>query len=151
MVDLYITHAHPNPAGKDRTLHGAPSVTKLNEEWIQFRNDSGRELDMNGVRLLHQTFNQFCQATDRREVTSFEGGFAPGYSWRIHTGSGTAHWEGAVQHLYLGRANYLWNNACGDTATLINPSGIVIDTASYAPRPPEGTVLLRQAGTNLLR
>jgi hypothetical protein len=151
MSDLYITFALPNPAGKDRPPHGGPSDAQLNGEWIQFLNATGNTLDMNGVRLLHQTFDRLCQHTGQDEVTSFWGVLDPGYSFRVHTGSGQPWQEGTILHTFLGRSNYAWNNACGDTAVLVNQHGIQVDFASYAPNPPEGRILQRQQGTNYLR
>ena len=43
---------------------------------------------------------------------------------------------------------YVWNNACGDRATL-SYNGRVIDSAFYRPNPPEG-VLTRLQGTDEL-
>ncbi len=151
MPELYITFALPNPAGKDRPPHSGPSANQLNEEWIQFLNASGRTLDMNGVRLLHQTFDRRCQHTGQDVVATFQGSLNSGNSFRVHTGSGQPRWEGTVLHTYLGRSNYVWNNACGDTAVLVNAEGDQVDFAGYTPNPPEGQILQRQQGTNYLR
>jgi hypothetical protein len=71
MTDLYITFALPNPAGKDRPPYSGPSDVQLNGEWIQFLNTSGKQLDMNGTRLFHQTFDRHCQRTGQDEVANF--------------------------------------------------------------------------------
>lgn len=150
MPDLYITQALPNPAGKDRPPHGGPSNAQLNAEWLEFQNTSGKNLDLAGVDLLHQTFNNWCQLTGQETVTSFKGPLDAGRSIRVHTGRGEGAWEGTLFHFYLGRSNYVWNNACGDIAVL-SVKGGTIDSAGYAPNPPEGAVLRRVSGTNQLR
>jgi hypothetical protein len=65
-----------------------------------------------------------------------------------------AHWprrgllgRGLVPPL-LGRQWFVWNNTCGDRATL-SYNGSVIDSAFYRPNPPEG-VLVRVEGTDEL-
>lgn len=151
MPDLYVTLALPNPTGKDRPRHGAPSNAQLNSEWMEFSNVASRTLDMSGVAICHYTFNDRCQQTGEDRLTTFTGELAAGYSIRVHSGSGQPSWEGTVRHLYLNRSNYAWNNFCGDTAVLRNAAGTLVDWASYAPNPGEGQVLRRQQGTNRLR
>ena len=150
MPDLFITQALPNPTGKDRPPHGGPSNAQLNGEWLEFQNSSGRQLDLGGVQLLHLTFTSQCQRTGQESVTTFNGSLATGASVRVHTGAGEGYWKGTVFHLFLGRSNYVWNNRCGDLATLATAKG-TIDWASYASNPGEGRVLRRIAGTNELR
>lgn len=150
-MTLYITRALPNPAGKDRPPLGGPSNTQLNGEWVEFKNVSAASYDLNGVRLMHYTFNWKCEQTGEDEAMSFSGGLDPGYSVRIHTGSGQAYWEGSVRHLFAGRGNYAWNNGCGDTTVLREPAGSVVDWAHYASNPAEGDELQRVSGTNILQ
>lgn len=50
--------------------------------------------------------------------------------------------------MYLGRDWFVWNNDCGDRAT-VTYNEQVIDTAGYALRPREG-VLVRVYGTDRL-
>ncbi|HEV2855669.1 MAG TPA: lamin tail domain-containing protein [Thermoanaerobaculia bacterium] len=147
MPDLYITQALPNPTGKDRPPHGGPTNAQLNGEWIEFANTSGRPLNLQGVRLLHDTFGWRCERTGQDAVTTFQGSLDSGLSIRVHTGSGEGQWEGNVFHFYVGRSNYIWNNNCGDRATLAIEGG-TIDWARYTPNPPEGRILRRVAGTN---
>jgi len=150
MPDLYITQTLPNPAGKDRPPHGGPSNTQLNAEWLEFLNTAGKDLDLAGVVLLHQTFNNWCQRTGQDTVTNFKGTLEAGKAIRVHTGRGEGAWEGSLFHFYLGRSNYVWNNACGDVAVLAVRGG-TIDQAGYEPKPAEGKVLRRVTGTNDLR
>ena len=75
---------------------------------------------------------------------TFTNALEPGHSIRVHTGSGQVRSDGALWHLYAGRGNFIWNNACGDTAVLrAADGGGVIDWASYDPRPGEGAVVER--------
>ncbi len=150
MPDLYVTQALPNPPGRDRPTHGGPSNSQLNGEWIEFANISGRILDISGGRLIHQTFNARCERTNQESLTTFSGSLDAGKSIRAHTGTGEGWWEGNVFHLYLKKANYAWNNSCGDFALLAVANG-TIDWAGYTPNPPEGKVLRRISGTNELR
>jgi hypothetical protein len=150
MPDLLVTHALPNPAGKDRQHPYAPSNDQLNREWVEFANASARTLSMQGVAISHYTFDRACGRTGEDQLTSFTGNLDPGRSIRLHTGRGQAWDEGTVRHLYADRSNYAWNNVCGDTAVLRSSRGDVIDWASYDPDPPEGVVLTRLPGTNKL-
>lgn len=52
-------------------------------------------------------------------------------------GTGARSWEGAVLHLYLDNANYVWNNDCGDTVELRNALNSAVDWAPYAQTPGE--------------
>lgn len=148
MADLYVTRAVPNPVGKDRSSRGATN-DQLNGEWVEFLNTTQGTLSLEGVSLVHQTFNQYCQRSGSDVVTTFSNSLGSGKSVRVHTGSGTGVWEGNVFHLFLGRGNYIWNNACGDSVILQNQNGL-IDWAAYDRNPTEGRVLARIAGTNKL-
>ena len=148
MPDLYLTLALPNPTGKDRSRYGAPSNTQLNTDWVEFANMRNNTLDMSGVALCHYTFNDRCLKTGEDQLTTFNGELSAGYSIRVHSGSGQPSWEGTVRHLYLNRANYAWNNTCGDTAVLRNAASTLVDWASYDPNPADGQILRRQQGTN---
>ena len=150
MPDLLVTHALPNPAGKDRRYPMQPSDDQLNAEWVEFANASGRALALEDVTMSHYTFNQACRQTGEDCLTTFSGTLYPGWSIRLHTGSGTPWDEGATRHLFAGRRNYAWNNACGDTAVLRGPRRDVLDWASYDPQPPDGVMLNRVPGTNKL-
>jgi hypothetical protein len=77
-----------------------------------------------------------------------EGVLRQGQRLRLHTGHGTNQWVGNTFHMYLGRDWFVWNNGCGDRVT-VRYQQQVIDTAGYAPRPPEG-VLVRVPGTDRL-
>ncbi|HZR22697.1 MAG TPA: lamin tail domain-containing protein [Vicinamibacterales bacterium] len=148
MSDLTVMKGFPNPPSKDRTAHRLTNE-QLNNEWMEFANTSGRELSLNGVKLLDYTFNHACQKTSEKTVIEFVNNLAAGHSVRVHTGTGTAYTEGTVRHVFAGHGNFVWNNACGDTAILRNGHGTLIDWASYEPNPPE-VVLYRVPNTNRL-
>jgi hypothetical protein len=150
MPDLLITRAVPNPAGKDRLPPYGPTNEQLNKEWMEFRNASARNLRLDEVVLMHFSFDRYCSQTGVDDVMNFKGLLQPEHSVRVHTGDGETWQEGTIWHLYARRSNYLWNNACGDTATLRLTNGGRIDWASYDPHPPEGVVLNRVPGTNQL-
>ena len=67
---------------------------------------------------------------------------------RVHTGKGTVQLIGNTWHVYAERQWFVWNNDCGDSATLLY-NGAIVDSAYYDPRPPEGE-LIRQVATNKL-
>lgn len=149
MPDLYITKAHPNPAGKDKPGWDPPINQKLNEEWVEFKNITRSTLKMDGVSLFHRTFNQRCEATGDDNLNSFSGQLGPSQSVRVHTGSGQVYLDGETYHLYAGRSNFAWNNKCGDRVTL-RVNGALTDWASYDPYPPDGIILHRMEGINQL-
>lgn len=147
MADLIITSAQPNPPGRDVARPGVTSNSKLNEEWVEFTVQRDRSLIED--QLSHLTFNNYCHRTGQEVIFRF--GIVrvkAGQRVRVHTGSGTDYWEGSLLHVYAGRSWFVWNNACGDRATL-SYGGTVIDSAYYEPNPPEG-VLVRQPGTDRL-
>lgn len=147
---LYITLALPNPAGRDRTSYGPPSNVQLNHEWVEFANIGSQTSDMSGVGLFHYTFDTRCQKTGEAPLISFTGLLGSGYSIRVHSGRGELVLEGTVWHFFRDGSNYVWNNACGDTAVLRNAAQTLVDWARYAPNPADGCILQRQQGTNNL-
>jgi hypothetical protein len=144
-----VTGALPNPYGKDRSAtYGVPNQ-QLNGEWIEFANATRQPLSLDGLTLLHNTFDSRCKQTGEDTLTSFTGQLGAGKSIRVHSGRGDGYWEGDLFHFFLGRGNYAWNNDCGDTVILRRSSSLV-DWASYRANPPEGAVLVRIAGENRL-
>lgn len=150
MSDLVITRALPNPMGKDRTPAHLVTNEQLNGEWIEFTNDGGRRLSIDGCSIHHKTFTSACVNTGSDQVTTFKGVMEIGESIRLHTGTGEPWNEGSLWHLYVGSRNYIWNNKCGDTAELRAKDGGRIDKASYAPNQREGAVLRRVPNTEWL-
>lgn len=153
MADLEITRLLPNPAGKDRTPTNQVTNDQLNGEWVEFRNESGRDLRIDGVSITHRTFNNRCEAQSDDTLTTFNGVMPTGHSIRLHTGRGQAvddYRDPTLRHLFLNRGNFVWNNVCGDRAGLYVSSGAEIDYAYYDPRPPEGVALDRVADTHRL-
>jgi hypothetical protein len=146
---LLVTRGLPNPLGKDRTAGWAPN-DQLNSEWIEFQNQGQQSAALAGISINHYTFDGRCSKTGEDRLMTFKGFLAAGHSVRVHTGTGDAWDEGTVRHLYAGRSNYAWNNACGDTAVLRNVEGNWIDYAAYDPNPPEGVVVNRVPGTHQL-
>lgn len=147
MPDLYIVRAQPNPPGRDARRGGQVTNSKLNEEWVEFVVQEGRH--MVGDELSHLTFDGYCRTTGVEVVFRFGAiNLSPGHRVRVHTGVGTPEWEGSTLHVYAGRSWYVWNNGCGDRATLAY-NGRAIDSTYYEANPPEG-VLVRRRGTDRL-
>lgn len=148
MSNLLVTFALPNPVGKDRSASGV-SNNQLNGEWVEFKNNAYQAVSLDGVSLVHQTYNQNCQRTGTDSLMTFKGSLNYGQSVRVHTGSGETFQDGNVFHLFLNRGNYVWNNRCGDSVILQSGS-TVVDWAAYGPNPTEGRILTRASGQNWL-
>jgi hypothetical protein len=101
---------HYNPVGRD-------TAAKLNQEYVTIENDSNRTVSLKGWTIRDA----------QGHVYRFGSRTIPADSdVHIHTGRGTN------THLnrYWGLTEYVWNNS-GDTATLRNASGTVIDRCHY--------------------
>lgn len=147
MSELYITAAQPNPPGRDVVRPGYATDHILNQEWIEFEARQARNLI--GDRLSHFTFDDACRRIGSSELLRFDSGqLAAGQKIRVHTGRGSPYWEGATYHMFLNRSWFVWNNRCGDRASLTYDQR-VIDSAYYEPSPPEGA-LARLPGTDRL-
>lgn len=147
MSTLYIVRAQPNPPGKD-AASGQTTNERLNEEWLEFEAINGDRTLLDD-QVLHLTFSNSCSVTGQDVVFAFGSGtLNQGNRIRLHTGSGQPFWSGKVYHMYMGRGWFVWNNWCGDRIT-VRYHGSVVDSAGYAPRPPEG-VLVRVPGTDRL-
>ena len=90
----------------------------LNAEWISLVKTGPAAVHLRGWTV--------------RDATNFVHRFGDvtiagkgGRIW-LHTGRGA----NAAGHVYWGSGNYVWNNT-GDTATLRNPTGTVIDTCAW--------------------
>ena len=147
MPDLLIAAAQPNPPGRDSLRPGLAANTTLNNEWVEFVAESARNLS--GDTLYHETYSAACIRTGTTALVTLPPvQVYPGQRVRVCTGRGTNEWVGSTLFVYLNRDWFVWNNACGDRATLAFQL-TVIDSARYAPRPPEGQ-LARVAGTDRL-
>ena len=148
MARLYVVQAQPNPPGRDTVSPGRATNDQLNREWVELEAIEGNR-DVAGDEVLQLTFSPRCEVTGSDVLIKFGSGtLNQGNRIRLHTGSGTAGWEGNIFLMYLGRGWYIWNNRCGDRVTTRN-AGTIQDSAGYAPNPPEG-VLVRVAGTDRL-
>ena len=147
-MSLYITQAQPNPPGKDTVRRGYATADQLNNEWLEFEARGGNR-NLTGDTISHLTFGTACTVTGQEILMKFnEGTLNQGNRIRLHTGPGVSQWVGNVFHMYAGRDWFVWNNDCGDRAT-IKFQESVVDSAAYRPRPPEG-ILVRVVGTDLL-
>lgn len=155
-MNLTIIRIKPNPTGKDRPRHGSPTPSQLAGEWVDFRNDTGSSVNLDGVALYHHAYTG--QQWRWARIMTFTGNLGAGEIVRIHSGQrreGVIAAEdlvGATYHLFTGKDEYVWNNVQGD-APLLNyePRNETIDTASYDPRPPEGAVFVRLGNKLVVR
>jgi hypothetical protein len=97
------------------------SATSLNAEWIRLTNRSRTTIDLRGWTIRDAAGKTYRFATTYR--------LAANRNVYLHTGRGT---DGRpdVQHRYWQSGNYVWNNP-GDTATLRNPAGQLVDTCRW--------------------
>lgn len=147
MPDLLIVAAQPNPPGRDTVRYGHAANATLNAEWVEFMAQAPRSLI--GDVLSHETYNSVCARTGATSIIKFgDIKLAIGYRVRVCTGRGTDQWVGSTLYIYLNRDWFVWNNACGDRATLSYQSA-VIDSARYSAHSPEG-ILTRVSGTDRL-
>lgn len=93
------------------------SNQSLNGEWIRIRNVTGTRRTITGWTLRDASSHVF----------RFPGfGLAAGATATVHTGSG----RGTARRLFWGSSSYIWNNS-GDTATLRNARGALVQRCSY--------------------
>ncbi|HEY3358236.1 MAG TPA: lamin tail domain-containing protein [Polyangia bacterium] len=114
---FHITSFHANPPGDDRE--------DLNAEYVRIANVSGAPQSLKGFALTNRKGHRF----------SFRNVTVPaGYTIMVHTGSGENQTDPARQlALYWNRRYAAWANG-GDTATLLDPQGQVVDSATYDPK-----------------
>ena len=84
-MKLTIIRIKPNPAGKDRPPHGGPSPAQLAAEWVDFRNDQGQDVSLNGVSLWHLTYAP-GRAPEWAKIQTFSGTLPNGKTVRVHSG-----------------------------------------------------------------
>jgi hypothetical protein len=143
MSTLYIVQAQPNPPGKNVVRGGHATDRQLNEEWIESEARNG-DRNLTGDVISHLTFSPLCGVTGQDVLVNFsQGALRQGQRLRLHTGAGAGQWIGNTFYMYSGRKWFVWNNACGDRAT-VHYQQTVVDTAAYAPHPPEGVVVQRE-------
>lgn len=148
---LTIVRIKPNPTGSDRPGHGGPTAAQLAAEWVDFRNDSGHDVALDGVSLWHLTYAP-GRPRGWKRVQDFTGMLPNAKIVRVHAGQKrdlsvirAEDMAGAEYHVFTGDDAYVWNNKQGDRPLLYKEAAKeTIDQAAYAPNPPEGFVLVRQ-------
>lgn len=122
---LHVTSFHANPEGDDNA--------DLNGEYLRIANISGWAIDLRGFRVVDEgRRNEFVFPSVR---------LLAGRNLTLHTGRGDDALDPAGQQaLYWGLDHAVWNNG-GDTATVVDDRGEVVDAVSW-PRdrePASGT------------
>jgi hypothetical protein len=93
------------------------SNSSLNAEWVRIKNTTSTTKTLTGWTLRDAAAHIY-------PFPSFR--LAAGATVKVHTGSGS----NAASNLYWRSSGYIWNNT-GDTATMMNANGNVIDRCSY--------------------
>jgi hypothetical protein len=148
---LTIIRIKPNPVGKDRVQHGNATPAQLAGEWVDFRNDTGADVSLDGASLWHLTYAP-GRVREWEQVASFAFILPAGKIARVHSGQRRdisvvrpEDRAGADLHVFTGKDAYVWNNEQGDTPLLFKAAATTtIDKASYDRNPPEGAILTRQ-------
>lgn len=148
---LTIIRIKPNPASKDRPAHGGPTPAQLAAEWVDFRNDTGRDVSLDGVSLWHLTYAP-GRKPEWERIQNFSDTLPAGKIVRVHAGMKRdlsvvrpEDLSGADYHVFTDDDAYVWNNKEGDSPLLFKEAAKeTIDKTSYDPNPPEGAVLVRQ-------
>jgi|GEM_PF-2596335 len=110
---LMILHGATTTPPPEPTVH--ISDLNLQEEWVKITNSGASPVTMTGWKITDEgekhtyIFPQFILSS--------------GATVTLHTGKGTD----TATELYWGGGGYIWNND-GDTATLYDASGNLIDT-----------------------
>jgi micrococcal nuclease len=94
----------------------------LNSEYVVFKNTSGRVVRMEGFKVFDKGRIHTYRFPNNFRLRSRD-------SVTLYTGSG----RNTSSRLYWGQGSAVWNNT-GDTATLINRNGRVLDRQSCTDR-----------------
>jgi hypothetical protein len=93
------------------------SNTSLNAEWVRIKNFTSHRKTLTDWTLRDASSHVYHFPTFH---------LAAGAAVKVHTGHGT----NTASNLYWRSSYYIWNNS-GDTATLKNANGTVIDRCHY--------------------
>jgi hypothetical protein len=100
-----------SPGSDDR------SNSSLNAEWVRLKNTTSTRKTITGWTLHDASTHVYAFPAFR---------LAAGASVKVHTGAGSD----TATNLYWDSSGYIWDNG-GDTATLRNANGSVVDRCSY--------------------
>jgi endonuclease YncB( thermonuclease family) len=114
---FHITSFHANPRGNE--------MDDLNSEYVRIANVSGAPQSLRGYALLNRKGQRFF----------FRSVVVPaGYTIMVHSGSGEPRLDPAKQlQLYWNRRYPVWSNR-GDTASLLDSNGVLVDAVTYDPQ-----------------
>lgn len=157
---LQIIQAKPNPAGKDKAGN-IPKPEQLLAEWVDIKNVGTEAVPFSTISLSHTLFDANCRNTNETEVY-WNGGskfLQPDKTIRVRTGKhkdkhliNSSDDSGNDWNGYANKNNFVLNNRCGDTITLVWTNAVespLSDTVSYDANQPEGAIL-RRSGNKLV-
>ncbi|VUT28169.1 MAG: Intermediate filament tail domain protein [Candidatus Syntrophoarchaeum sp. GoM_oil] len=123
VIDIAILDVRFDPPGNDRE--------NLNGEWVEILNKGASEVDIGGMVIVDEKDHLYVFPADFK--------LSQGANVKIHVGVG----DDTAADLYMGGKSPIWNND-GDTATLFDRDGTIIDqytyTAEITPTPSTGTI-----------
>ena len=114
---ILLTSVQYDPPGTDTRTNA-----HLNQEYVTFRNTTGKAVSLGGWRIRDNQNHTF--------VFPSSWILKPGATGVLRTGKGTA--SGTT--VYWNQGNYIWNNT-GDSVRLQSPSNAVMDRCTYSNSP----------------
>jgi hypothetical protein len=152
---IEIHRAKPNPTGKDKAGN-TPIASQLLGEWVDLKNTGDAAVSLSTLRLANREFDGSCRVKTNTQIFwtgPSSGSLNPGQIVRVHTGRSrdaasmsAVDQQGVHYRAYAEKGNFVLNNSCGDTLSVLWKSGeswYTDDEAAYAPNPTEGKVLQR--------
>ncbi len=126
---VIINRIHYNPPGKD-------IPEKLNDEYLILENKGDQKVSLAGWVLMDNT-----ETGKRRHLYAFPKklSLSPGEQVYLHTGRGKDSFSRGRPPkwaLHWGRRAFVWNNE-GDTATILDDKGNMVDSLEVVPLKPK--------------
>jgi hypothetical protein len=144
MIPLLIEAVFVHPRGKAERLNVPVDNERLNREWVQIRNMTPDNLELDQVSLHHLVY----QAGEAKEslVLRLTGTLPAMARMRIHSGSGTASYDDSRQlyHAYVNPKQKAFRYQIMKPETLLlRRNNKLVDRAGYDANQPMGIRLKR--------
>jgi hypothetical protein len=145
---LQITQEKPNPAGKDKA-GDIPKPEQLLAEWVDIKNVGIEAVPVSSISLSHTLFDRKWRNTNQTEVyrTGGNESLQPNKAVRVRTGNfkdknliNPSDDTGNDWNSFANKDNFVLNNRCGDTITVVWTNAVeskLSDTAPYDANQPK--------------